>query len=210
MTSVRALIRGEGQFPPFRMLLPPSWEEHVVSDRTAEQLSRRASDVMRQSSRPDLDAQLANSIRRAFSAMQKVGSKIVYLPIAKAGESVLPMSTVASVVRGENGGSLDPYVTVLFRDKGAGFFDTLKSTVRWEQIARGTGELAGATSHMVNYVIAVPDSGRRLAVLFTTTVMSGDQEPIDDQFLDECIALSDAMISTFAWVNPDAAGVSSP
>ncbi len=205
MTSVRSLLTGQSDFPPFRMLLAPGFEQHLVTQQTAAALAQRAGDTFRQASRPDLDAQLSSSLRRSFSAMQKAGSKIVYLPMSPGEEVTLPMSMVGSIVQGANGGSLDPQVSQLFRERGAEFLDVMKTTVRWESEERGSGEFAGAISHQINYVIPVPNSGRRRAAMFTTTVLSGVQDPIDDELLRECVALSDAMIATFAWVDPDAA-----
>ena len=201
--SLRTLMTGLPEIPPFRMLLPRGWEEYAVTNETAEALARRASERMRPLGRPDLDAQLSSQLHRSFKRMQAAGSVIVYLPTNVAEEALVPMSMVASVVRGDNGGSLDPYVANLFRTKGGEFFDTLKSTVRWTKATRGTDDLAGTASLMVNYVIAVPDSGRRRAVLLTSTITHSAHEPLEDEVLQHCVALSDAMVATFAWVAPD-------
>ena len=204
--SLRSLLTGVSDVPPFRMLLAAGWEQHEVNADSGERLARRASEKIRMAGRPDLDAQIGIELRRSFAAMEKVGSKYVYLPVSEPDQAVVPMSIVASMVRGASGGSLDSAVAQLFSSKGAEFFDSLKSTVRWEQKNVGTGEVDGTTSHRVNYVIAVPQTARRQAVLFTATIFYPTTDPIDDDTLEACIGLSDAMLSTFAWIKQDSAG----
>jgi len=51
----------------------------------------------------------------------------------------------------------------------------------------------------VNYLVPLPASGRRAAVLLCTSILQGTQDPMSEGDLDACIGLSDVIVSTFAW-----------
>ena len=92
-------------------------------------------------------------------------------------------------------------LTDLFRERSAQFLRDDHSIVRWEADTTVGGELEGTAARVLNYLIAVPGTGRRTALLFTTTIPYPTEEDdgFRDEFIDELCLLSDTIVSTFAW-----------
>ena len=98
-----------------------------------------------------------------------------------------------------SGASLDGHVADLFRQYGAEFLGDARTIVRWRRTFSRPGGLEGGLNEQVNYLVPVPASGRRAAVLLSTSILQGTEEPMSDDDLDACIGLSDVIVSTFAW-----------
>ena len=97
-------------------------------------------------------------------------------------------------------------MTELFRERGAEFLRDDRAIVRWEADTTTGGELEGTAARVLNYLIAVPGSGRRTALMFTTTIPYPTEadDGFRDQFIDELCLLSDTIVSTFAWESNEA------
>ena len=78
--------------------------------------------------------------------------------------------------------------------------------MRWQADTRPRGDLEGTAARVLNYLIAVPGTGRRRALVFTTTIPYPTEEDdgFRDEFVDELCLLSDTIVSTFAWQAVDA------
>lgn len=190
----------DAALPPYRLLLPQGWEEAPATAATAEKLITSGSDVMRRAHRPDLDVEFRSLVRRAFAHLRSADAISVYLQSTVPPDQVLPLSMVASVRRASPGRTLDAEVTAMFRDGGAQFLRDDRAIVRMEADRAVDGLEGDARTRQVSYVIAVPGTGRTLALQFTTAVpYPGAADASTLRLVDELVALSDVLISTFAW-----------
>lgn len=187
--------------PPFRLMLPAGWEEVAAGEDAIRSLVERSSDVFRSEHRPDLDVEFRRLLHTAARKMRQGRIFAVYLQTDVPEEQVLPLSMTAAVADGQLGGTLDRQVTGLFREHGAEFLRDDQAIVRWQADTSPGGDLAGAAARVLNYLIAVPGTGRRTALLFTTTIPypTAEDDGFRDQFVDELCLLSDIIVSTFAW-----------
>ncbi|WP_286329055.1 hypothetical protein [Agromyces marinus] len=72
--------------------------------------------------------------------------------------------------------------------------------MRWESAS--STRLDGGTlrTRSFNHLVAIPGTGRREAVVFTTVVpFSAGGETLDDETVEEFGLLADAILSTFRW-----------
>ncbi len=192
--------------PPFRLMLPAGWEEVAADDAAVRSLVERSSEVFRSAHRPDLDAQFRRLLQTAARKMKQGRVFAMYLQTDVPEERILPLSITAAVADGQLGGTLDRQVTDLFRERGAQFLRDDRAIVRWEADTTAGGELEGTAARVLNYLIAVPGTGRRTALLFTTTIPYPTEEDdgFRDEFIDELCLLSDTIVSTFAWESNEA------
>lgn len=118
-------------------------------------------------------------------------------------EELLPLSITASALDAPDGENLDAWVTEAFRARGAVFLDeNLKHIVRWSAETKrpaGAQAIDGVSGRTLTYIIPVPGTLRRKALVFTSTIVIPDGDVIPAEVLDGIELLSDAMISTFAW-----------
>jgi hypothetical protein len=187
--------------PPFRLMLPAGWEE-LPADRTSiAVLIERSSALFASQHRPDLDVEFRRMLETAYRKMQQGRVFALYLQTTVPAERVLPLSITAAVADGQLGGTLDRQVTALFTERGAEFLTDDRTILRWQADAASGGELAGTRARVVNYLIPVPGTGRRSALVFTTTIPYPTEEDdgFRDAFVDELCLLSDTIVSTFAW-----------
>ena len=187
--------------PPFRLMLPVGWEELPADESAVRALAERSSEVFRSAHRPDLDVQFRRLLQTAARKMARGRVFALYLQTEVPEERILPISITAAVADGQLGGTLDRQVTDLFRERGAEFLRDDHAIVRWQADTTAGGELEGTAARVLNYLIAVPGTGRRTALLFTTTIPhpTEDDDGFRDQFIDELCLLSDTIVSTFAW-----------
>lgn len=187
--------------PPYRLLLPAGWQEIPADDAAVHALVERSGEIFRSQHRPDLDAQFRRLMHTAARKMKQGRVFALYLQTEVPEERILPLSITAAVTDGQLGGTLDRQVSALFRERGAEFLTDDRSIVRWEADTTAGGELEGTGARVLNYLIAVPGSGRRTALMFTTTIPYPTEEDdgFRDQFIDELCLLSDTIVSTFAW-----------
>jgi len=188
------------QVPPYRLLLPVGWSEAPATAETAQRLVERGSGVMRAAHRPELDAEFRTLVRRAFAQLSAQNAIAVYLQDEVPADQVLPLSLIVSLRRAPEGGTLDDEVTRMFRSGGAQFLRDDRAIVRLETDRVVDGLDARTRARQVAYVIAVPGTGRTLALQFTTAIpypATEDEETM--RMVDELMALSDVVVSTFAW-----------
>ncbi|MDF2574197.1 MAG: hypothetical protein K0S05_1109 [Agromyces sp.] len=86
-----------------------------------------------------------------------------------------------------------------FRQYGAEFLGDDHAIVRWRRTFARPKGLEGGINEQVNYLVPVPGTARRSAVLLGTSILQSTQEPMSPDDLDACIGLSDVIASTFAW-----------
>ncbi|WAB84817.1 hypothetical protein OVN20_04420 [Microcella daejeonensis] len=158
---------------------------------------------MKRAHRPDLDVEFRLAIRRAFAQLRSNDAVAVYLQRDVPAEQVMPMSIIVSVRRAPEGRSLDGEVAAMFREGGAQFLRDDRAIVRMEADRALEGLDRGIRTKQIAYVIAVPGSARTRALQFTTAVphpAGADDDAM--RMVDEMVALSDVIVSTFAWERP--------
>lgn len=194
------VIDAEQGIPPYRLLLPTGWEEVPVTSATAAELMAQGSDVVKRAHRPDLDVELRSLMRRGFAQLTAAGAVAIYLQRDVPADQILPLSIIVSLRRAPEGGTLDPEVTAMFRDGGAEFLRDDRAIVRMEADRAVEGVGGGARTRQIGYVIAVPGTGRTLALQFTTAVPypTGSDDDVA-RMVEGMVALSDVIMSTFAW-----------
>lgn len=186
--------------PPFRLILPAGWEQLPADRESVARLRKSASGVFRSQHRPDLDSEFSQMMGLSEHKMKQGGVFALYLQESVPPEEFLPMSMTGAIAQGQLGGTLDRQVSSLFRDQQAEFLTEDRAIVRWQSEVVHTGKFAGASSRTLSYLIAIPGSERRRAILFTTTIpyVTGEGDE-NRELIDELTLLSDTMISTFAW-----------
>lgn len=192
--------------PPFQLMLPAGWEELPADESAMRLLVERSGAVFKSQHRPDLDAEFRRLMHTAARKLKQGRVFALYLQTDVPADQVLPISMTAAVADGQLGGTLDRQVTDLFREHGAEFLRDDHGIVRWQADTRARGDLEGTAARVLNYLIAVPGTGRRRALLFTTTIPYPTEEDdgFRDRFVDELGLLSDTIVSTFAWQAVDA------
>ncbi|GAA1941692.1 hypothetical protein [Agromyces allii] len=188
--------------PAYRLILPQGWEELPADREGVGELIKRTSAVLRAGHRPDLDVEMRNLLESSAKKMQAARAFAIYLQTETADSDAfpMPMSITASVVEGQLGGTLDRQVGALFRENGAQFLRDDQTVVRWEVEVAGKGDLRGASSKVLDYLIPIPGSGRRRALQFTTSIpLPANPDAEDEQVAAALVDLSDLVISTFEW-----------
>ena len=189
--------------PPFRFLLPPGWVTHLPTNAGQQEDVRKASAIFMHAGRPDLDAEFRGMMARANQGMRQTKVFAVYRQEDVPMDELLPLSITASALSAPDGENLDAWVSEAFRTRGAVFLDEhLKHIVRWASEATrpaGAAAIDGVDGRTLTYVIPVPGTLRRKALVFTSTIVIPDGAVISDDVLNGIELLSDAMVSTFAW-----------
>jgi len=185
--------------PAFRMLFPPGWVRHDPSTESERELLDAMRAKMRAHARPDLEFELTMSVKSAFRELRERSGIAIYLPTGAEGSVLVPMSITATCLIDPSGAPLDARVTDLFRNHDADFLGDDRTIVRWRRTATRVDGFEGAVNEQVNYLVPVPGTSRREGVLISTAILRDGAEPVDEEFLESCILLSDAIVSTFAW-----------
>jgi hypothetical protein len=189
--------------PAFRLVLPPGWATHLPTNAGQQEDVRKASAIFMQAGRPDLDAEFRTMMAQANQGMRRTKVFAIYRQEDVPMEELLPLSITASALDAPVGENLDGWVTEAFRLRGAVFLDEhLRHIVRWSAEATrpaGAPAVDGVGGRTVTYIIPVPGTLRRKALVFTSTIVIPGGEVIPAEVLDGIELLSDAMISTFAW-----------
>ena len=186
--------------PAFRLLFPVGWSRHDVSAAAERDLLDRMRLRIKPLARPDLEFQLTAAVKSVFRQLAEKDGIAIYLPTDVDEDGVLPVSITASRLTDPAGRVLDDQVAVLFREHGADFLGSDRSIIRWRRRFRNVPTLDGAGSEQINYLIPVPGTDRRAALLFSTSIAQDAAVDMDDDELHRLITLSDAIIATFSWV----------
>lgn len=157
-----------------------------------------------QAGRPDLDASFGGSLQQSMRDLERAGGRYVILPGAGSDGVAAPLSLIVSVVSGENGASLDGWVTERFR-AGARMLDAKGQIVFWR--GRRPDPAQGVDQVQSTYVIPVPETGRATALVFTGTTLVEHDAGEDDEAIIAGNAAFDAIVSTVSWVLVDADAV---
>lgn len=189
--------------PAYRLVLPPGWKTHLPTNAGQQEDVRKASAIFMQAGRPDLDAEFRTMMAQANQGMRRTKVFAIYRQEDVPMEELLPLSITASALDAPDGENLDAWVTEAFRVRGAVFLDeNIKHIVRWSAETKrpaGAAAIDGVGGRTVTYIIPVPGTLRRKALVFTSTIVIPDGDVIPAEVLDGIELLSDAMISTFAW-----------
>ncbi len=185
--------------PAFRLLFPPGWTRHQPTPEDERELLQAMRSRMRSYGRPDLEFQLTAAVKASFRDLRSRDGVAVFLPTEVPEHTLVPMTITAVRLTEPSGASLDGHVSDLFRQHGAEFLGDDHTIVRWRRTFARPKGLEGGVNEQVNYLVPVPGSARRAALLLCTSILQGTEDPMPVEDLDGCIALSDAIVSTFAW-----------
>ncbi len=198
--SLRSEILGEvGAGRRFRMMLPPGWEAHDLSDSARDALLARAGTRFARHHRPDLFATLSAHVERAVQAMRSQQA----VALAFAGEesptwALGAASLVATVRVGTPEAPLDSIVRRAI-DRGAIAIDDDFRIVRWTERRPVSMDGVDLDTTMVNYLIPVPGTQRGKAVQWTLTIPHEQDLTLDDPRIETWVELMDAHVATFQW-----------
>lgn len=200
MTDVSSTSSAPG-IPGFRLFFPAGWEQLGTNEESEKELLARLRAKLKQLGRPDLDFTLTASLKSAYRQLRSIDSIAIYLPIDVAPEALLPMSMTASQLVDPAGNTLDARVAEIFRDSGGEFLGKDRKIVRWRRTKHNIEGFPGAINQQLNYVIPVPASGRRRALLLSTSILQDAESAADTDAFDLMVLLSDSIVSSFTW-NP--------
>lgn len=183
--------------PRFRILLPPEWASFPVTPELGEQFERQVREVFMKAGRPDLDGVFTAQLRAAMKGLNESGAKYIFLPSERApGKDPFALSMIATYVEPPEA-SLDAWVMKKIRE-GAEILDPEGRIVYWRERRPGLdGDTVRAQS---TYVIPVPGTRRRTALMLTGTTILGAQAPDDDEYAVAVRMVFDAMASTVTWI----------
>lgn len=188
------------ELPPFVLLLPRGWVSVEPTREAFADLTARTSAVLRSAHRPDLDAQFRSMLGRAADEfLRREPLRLIY-PADVPADELFPLSITAVRLAAPGGGPLDPHVAALRRDRGARTLGGDGVLLRWEEehVHRVPGGELSVRSF--DYLVAVPGTQRREALLFSAVVPSSAAgERLDDETLRAAGVLADAIMSTFRW-----------
>lgn len=185
--------------PPFGLLLPRGWVSEPATRETIGRLARQASAVFRTQHRPDLDARFQAMMARAADDLLKRDPVRVIYPADVPPEELFPLSIVAVRLTDPSGGPLDARVHELVRSRDARLLDDEGMILRWSTDDSVRVDGGQATVRSFNYLVSIPATERRQALLFTGVLVTGAGETLDASTIDGAQALMDAIMSTFQW-----------
>lgn len=198
-TTTESALEG---VPPFRLVFPRGWRQHDLSEETERAMMAQARGRFLRMHRPDLELELAATMKRSFRQMRANRVFAVYLPTELgSAEDIVPMSLSAALMEEPNGGTLDARITDIFR-RGGEFLGDTKDIVRWTAPMSAQSEFRGVGGTQIYYAIPVLGSDRRRAVLFSMSILDDPSQTADDEFQQAMILLSDSIIGTFSWLEP--------
>lgn len=183
--------------PLFRMLLPPEWASFPVTPELGDEFEHRARAVFARAGRPDLDGVFTGQLKQAMNGLVGSGAKYVFLPTERAeGKNPLSLSMIATFIDSPDA-SLDEWVMARVRD-GAELLDAEGRILYWRTLRPG---LDGETQRaQCTYVIPVPGTERKKALILTGSTIVAVDAPENDEYLGAVHMIFDAMASTVTWV----------
>jgi hypothetical protein len=203
--SLRDELTGTARppLPPFVLLLPRGWVSVEPTKAAFADLAGRTSAVLRSVHRPDLDAQLRSMLERAGDEFLRRDPVRLIYPADVPADELFPLSITAVRLAAPGGGPLDPHVAALRRDRGARTLGDDGVILRWEE--QHAHRVAGGELmvHSFDYLVAVPGTERREALLFSAVIpAAAGGERLDDDTVRAAGVLADAIMSTFRWSAP--------
>ncbi|MFB9959919.1 hypothetical protein [Agromyces bracchium] len=200
--SLREQLTGSTRtpVPPFVLLLPPGWVSVEATREAFDELLGTVSERMRAEHRPDLDARFRALVRRASDEfLRRDPVRLVYQRSVPA-ERMLPLAITAARVAAPGGATLDAQVAELVRTRGAAPLDDARVVMRWSSDSSHRIDGGTLRTRSFDYLVAIPGTGRREALVFTAVVpLAAGGERLDDDAAEEFGLLADAILSTFRW-----------
>lgn len=187
------------QVPPYRLLFPAGWTRHDVTEESERALLERSRAQFKQYGRPDLDFQMTARVKASFRQLRTQNAFALFMMTEAPDNGVIPFSITAAYLRDPHGRSLDTRIAQIFREEGGEFLGDDRTIVRWTRSYRGLPDLPGAVNEQINYAIPVPGTERRLALLFSSSILNDDAATVDDPTREMLVTLSDAIMGTFTW-----------
>lgn len=199
--SLREDLGGTVQpVPPFVLLLPPGWVSLEPTRDVFDDLAARASAVFRSQHRPDLDAQFRSMVASAADEFLSRDPVRIIMQRDVPAELMLPVTIMAARLSSPDGASLDARVGDLVRSQGAHPLDDRGVIMKWSSTSDRETEAGRVGLRGFNYLVPVPETGRRQAVLFTASVPArADGEALGEDYLERLELVIDAVMSTFRW-----------
>ncbi|MGR0221147.1 hypothetical protein [Agromyces sp. ZXT2-6] len=186
--------------PPFVLLLPRGWVSVEPTKEAFAEIAARSSAVLRANHRPDLDAQFRDLLDRAADEFLRRDPVRMIFQSGVPDEELFPLSITALRLSAPDGGPLDAHVAALRRDRGARALGDDRVILRWEQEDAQRVPGGEVAVRSFDYLIAIPGSERRQALLFSAVVpLAAAGERLDDETVRAAGVLADAIMSTFRW-----------
>lgn len=185
--------------PAFHLVLPPGWRDTPATREGLASVRAEVSAAMKAAHRPDLDLQMRSLLAQAADRLDRAEPLRMYLQSGLPPERRLPLSLSVGRVRSTQERSLDSEIVGLVREHGAAPLDRSAHVMRW--IRHGSVEVPGGSvrTRTINYLIAVPGTERRQALLFTAVIPIAAGPTLDDEMVDRLTLLADAIVATFQW-----------
>jgi len=198
MTDVQKTVSA-AEIPSFRLFFPAGWEQLGTTEESERDVLARLRARAKEVGRPDLDFTLTASLKSAFRQLRSIDSIAIYLPLDVAADALLPMSMTASQIVDPTGQNLDARIAEIFRDFGGDFLGEDRKIVRWQRTQRNIEGFPGAINQQLNYAIPVPGSGRRRALLLSTSILQDAESAVDEDTFELMVLLSDSIVGSFTW-----------
>lgn len=200
--SLRDELTGSARasVPPFVLLLPPGWVSVEPTRERFDELLASVSARLRAQHRPDLDARFRALVQRTTDEFLRRDPVRLIHQASVPSERMLPLAITASRVVGPGGATLDAQVGELVRTRGARPLDDARVVMRWSTDSSHRIDGGTVRTRSFDYLVAIPGTGRREALVFTAVVpLAAGGEHLDDETADEFGLLADAILSTFRW-----------
>lgn len=199
MSTTPYVAAEQPSIPNYRLLFPAGWTRHDVSEESERELLARSRARFKEYGRPDLDFQLTAKVKSTFRQLRSMNAFAMFMQTDAPDEAIVPMSITAAYLRDPHGQSLDSRIAQIFREEGGEFLGSDRTIVRWSRTHRKLPDVSDAVNEQLNYAIPVPGTGRRLALLFSTSIVSDEAGSVEDEQRELLIALSDSIMGTFSW-----------
>lgn len=202
MTStLRDELRGEAApVPPFALLLPRGWVSREPTGEFFADLMAQVSAVLRAQHRPDLDAQFRTLLGQASSELLRRDPVRVIYQSGVDPDEMFPLSMVIVRLTDPDGQPLDRRVHELVRRHDAVPLDPEAAILRWHSDGKLQMQGGVATVRSFNYLVAIPGTERRQALLISAILPIAAGEMLDEETIAGARAFVDAIVSTFRWV----------
>lgn len=181
----------------FRLLLPPGWSQHPVTDAGRAALARNLRQRFQALNRPDLEAQLLAMLNKQWASLGAMGAVASYLP-NEASESATPMSIAAVPFTARAAQSLEAEV----RERAGATLGVVElphgKVYRWTESKPGIQADSGLTATTISHLYPVPGERPKRGMLLVTSILHLDTEE-GAEMLRALTMLSDAIAETFRW-----------
>nr|WP_274637711.1 hypothetical protein [Microbacterium bovistercoris] len=205
MTSLREELLGAPDAPTMRMLVPGGWEVIPLEGEGYERFAQRFRTTVKRAGRPDVDAYVTSMLKRWIGDLRERGGLYAILPLDLPDQRTLPMSLTVSLVGDDAEHSLEDWVTAKIRQGTTEFLDDGRTVLAWQTRTAGRDEMAGTVSCQYSYLIPVPGTSRRKAVMLAGTHLVEATDPEDAPHREAANALFDAMALALDFVPTPAA-----